>query len=99
MEQRTFDFTSRPIPFGGQTFEAEQDGKRLTSHLQKVFDLMKDNRWRTLRQISDAVGCTEASASARLRDLRKSWAGGHIVDRRRVAGGQYEYRVEVNAQT
>ena len=94
MEQLTIDF-NKPLPFGGETFNATEDGKRLTSHLQKVFDLMKDGRWRTLRDISDAVGCTEASASARLRDLRKKWAGNHIVDRRRVAGGLYEYMLEV----
>lgn len=95
IEQQIFDFTNKPYPFGGQSFEASQDGVRLTNHLQKVFDLMRDGKFRTLRQISDTVGCTEASASARLRDLRKQWAGGHIVDRRRVAGGLYEYRLEV----
>ena len=95
MTQTTFDFTDRPYPYGGETFNATEDGKRLTSHLQKVFDLMCDGKWRTLREISDAVGCTEASSSARLRDLRKKWAGSHIVDRRRVAGGLYEYRLEI----
>lgn len=94
MEQRTFDFTSRPMPFGGQTFEAEQDGKRLTSHLQKVFDLMKDGRKRSLREIAGTVGCSEPSASARLRDLRKKWAGNRAVKKERVEGGLWVYWIE-----
>ena len=95
-EQTTFDFTSTPYPFGGETFNASEDGVRLTGHLQKVFDLMKDGRWRTLNQIASAVGCTEPSASARIRDLRKKWAGGHIVGRRRIVNGLFEYRLEVS---
>lgn len=93
--QQILDFTNKPYPFGGSTFEASEDGARLTKHLQKVLDLMSDEKWRTLRQIADVVGCSEGGAGARLRDLRKQWAGGHIVDRRRVAGGLWEYRLEV----
>lgn len=95
MNQPTLDFT-KPLKFGGKTFEAAQDGVRLTNHLQKVYDLMKDGQWRTLRQIADVVGCSEASASSRCRDLRKQWAGSHTVERKRLEGGLYAYRVVID---
>jgi len=37
----------------------------------------------------------EASVSARLRDLRKEKFGGHVVERRAVKRGLFEYRVIV----
>ncbi len=67
----------KPLPlfdtphFGGKTYDPELDGDRLSTALGKVYRLMSDGRWRTLREISAAVGCSEAGASARLRDLRK----------------------------
>ena len=89
-EQLLFDLGPR---FGGKTIEPV-DVPRLTTHLEKVKHLMKDGRWRTLKVIAITVGCSEAGASARLRDLRKAWGGSHIVERRRVAeSGLYEYRV------
>jgi hypothetical protein len=54
---------------------------------------MADGRWRTLGEIQAACGGSEAAVSARLRDLRKVRHQSHIVERRRVAGGLWEYRV------
>jgi hypothetical protein len=80
--------------FGGETYEPEHDEKRLTTLLQRVRDLMLDCQWRTIPEIQHACGGTEASCSARLRDLRKRrWT----VERRsrgeRVAG-LFEYRLQ-----
>lgn len=36
-----------------------------------IFELMLDRQWRTVRMIATAIGCTEAAAGAKLRDLRK----------------------------
>ena len=77
----------------GSTFDANLDGARLTGQHAKVKGLMADGRWRTLARIAEVVGGSEAGVSARLRDLRKSKFGGHTVDRRRLSGGLYEYRV------
>lgn len=86
----------KTIPFGGETFNQNLDGARLTGHLQKVYDFMSDGKFRTLRTIADHVGCTEASASARLRDLRKPWAGKYQVERKRVKEtGLYLYRLVI----
>jgi hypothetical protein len=81
--------------FDGATFEPELDHDRLLTLLNRVRDLMADGNWRTLAQIVQACGGTEASVSARLRDLRKPKFGAHDVRRRRVCGadGLFEYRV------
>ena len=57
---------------------------------------MRDGAWRTLDEISVAVGAPPASVSARLRDLRKEKFGAHLVERRsrgERGRGLYEYRV------
>ncbi len=47
--------------------------------------------WATLRELSGAIGASEAGASARLRDLRNKM--GWTVDRRiRKSPGLWEYR-------
>lgn len=79
--------------FGGETYEPEHDAIRLKGLLARVLTFMSDGQWHTLRQICDACGGTEASCSARLRDLRKGWAGSRKVERQRVAGGLYQYRL------
>lgn len=82
--------------FDGRTFEPHHDAIRLSGQLARVRDLMSDQRWRTLAEIVDAVGGSEAGVSARLRDLRKSRFGGFTVDRRRrgaPSAGLWEYRV------
>ena len=84
------------LPYGGDTYEPELDGSRLGAQLAAVRSLMSDGRWRTLREISEATGASEASASARLRDLRKRKFGAREVLRRRVGdpkAGLFEYRV------
>jgi hypothetical protein len=44
---------------------------------------MSDGVWRTLAEIKEAVGGSEAGISARLRDARRPAVGGFIVERRR----------------
>jgi hypothetical protein len=73
------------------------DEKRLGGHLARVYAVMRDGRWRTLGELAELVGASEAGVSARLRDLRNEKFrvvfpnGG--VERRRVVGGLYEYRL------
>ena len=85
--------------FDGFTYSPEADGKRLSTLLDRVRVLMVDGHWRTLTEIVQAVGGTEASVSARLRDLRKSRFGGWEVQKRRIGrSGLYEYRVEIRSK-
>lgn len=79
--------------FDGETFDGPQDGARLRTQLERVRALMADGRPRTLRQIAGAVGGSEASVSARLRDLRKPRHGAWLVTRARLSGGLWAYAV------
>ena len=90
----------RPKPaFGGSTYSPANDAERLETLFARVLDLMSDGQWRTLAEIRAAVGGSEASISARLRDFRKQQFGGHRMDGRRrgdATDGIWEYRVIVS---
>lgn len=81
-------------PFGGSTVESV-DTPRLTAQLQRVKDVMSGGDWWTPKELEAHTGYQWASISARIRDLRKSWAGGHTVERERVkaGGGTFRYRL------
>jgi len=83
--------------FDGTTFDFDQDFVRLKCALERVAHLMQDGRPRTLKQIAVACGCSEAGASARLRDLRKSKFqavfGKADVNSERFEGGLWKYQV------
>lgn len=82
--------------FDGATYQSELDAPRLRSELERVRELMLDGQWRTLAEIREVTGGSEAGVSARLRDLRKDRHGAHTVERRRRGNpkaGVFEYRV------
>lgn len=81
--------------FDGETYCKQVDYSRLSGQLEKVFGLMQDGNYRTLKEIAEDVNASEASVSARLRDLRKPKFGGWIVDRRRVSGGVWAYAIKL----
>ena len=89
----------KSISFDGDS-AMQIDTPRLSLQITRVFELMKDGRYRTLREIANHTGCLETSASARLRDLRKPKFGGHCVDARRAEGTllTYEYRLTLNEE-
>lgn len=89
-----FDF-DRP-DFDGSTFDEQLDGRRLDTLMGRVFTFMRDGQWRTLPTIAEHCGGTEASVSARLRDLRKGRFGAHTVNHRRLPGdsGLWEYQLQ-----
>lgn len=84
--------------FDGDTIEPDIDNDRLSTQLERVRELMSDGQWRTLAEIASVVGGTEAAVSARLRDLRKERFGSLKVDRRRVTGGLFQYRLDLSAR-
>lgn len=79
--------------FDGSTYEPRTDYARLSGQLQRVAAFMADHQFHTLDEIVRAAGGTEASVSARLRDFRKPKYGARLVERRRVAGGLFRYRL------
>lgn len=80
--------------FDGKTYEPSKDCERLKGQLARVFDLMSDGKWRTLAEIKSEAGGSEASVSARLRDLRKPKYGSRQVEAKRVAQGLFQYRLK-----
>jgi hypothetical protein len=95
MTQTSINFDSPPR-FNGPAYDHERDSQRLTGQIQRVFALMSDGAWRTLREIAEATGDPEASVSAQLRHLRKPRFGSHTVERRRrgvESSGLWEYRL------
>ena len=88
--------------FDGATFDENLDGERLSTLLVRVRSYMLNGGWATLSEIATASAAgSEASVSARLRDLRTEKFGSFTVDRRRRGdpkNGLHEYRVrESNA--
>jgi len=81
--------------FDGVTYEESLDRERLEGQLERVRKIMGDRRWHTIPELAKRVGGSEAGVSARLRDLRKPKFGGHQVERERVAGGLFRYRVTI----
>lgn len=82
--------------FDGETYQANLDFDRLNTLQQKVEKLMLDGEWRTFGEIKQITGGSEASISARIRDLRKIKHGNYIVWRRRRGDektGLHEYKI------
>jgi len=86
----------------GDTFDPEKDEVRLSRQMLSVYDVMKDGQWRTLLRIAalayhySGMPISQPSVSARLRDFRKPRFGAHTVERRRIEGGLFEYRLVWN---
>jgi len=70
-----------------------QTGARENAQLEAVWQAMRDGVWRSVEEIAALVECKPASASARLRDLRKPRYGGWTVERAYVGNGLWRYRV------
>ena len=77
----------------GVTYDPELDYERLNKQMQKVWRVVRTGRWYTLNDLALATGCPAPSVSARLRDLRKPKFGSQEVQRKRIEGGYWIYRV------
>jgi arginine repressor len=86
--------------FDGRTYDAARDGQRLKSQLEAVRQVLSAGEWKTLNGISRelhirGIDASEASISARIRDLRKAKFGAYQVGRRYIDNGLWAYRMEV----
>ncbi len=95
LTQPALDFTAPR--FDGADYDRTRDDVRLTGQLERIWNLMRDGRWRTLREIAETTGDPESSVSAQLRHLRKARFGAHTVNRRNDGGGLYRYQVISNS--
>ena len=79
--------------FDGSDYVPSRDNDRLSGQLLRVWDCMKDEQWRTLREISNITGDPEASISAQLRHLRKPRFGSYDVEKEYISNGLYKYKL------
>ncbi len=77
------------------TYDPALDSKRLGAQQQRVFDIMLDGEFRTLREIATETGDPEASISARLRDLRRLFGKVERCRRGCAKNGLWEYRFKM----
>ena len=87
------NLSRRQQHFDGVTYQPRLDFERLSNQLERVKAATLDTGWWTVPALTLAVGGSETSVSARLRDLRKQKFGGYHVESRRVKGGVWHYRV------
>lgn len=66
--------------------QSAADRYRLTCQFGAIFALMKDGKWRTLKEIEEATGYPQSSISAQLRHCRKAEFGGHTMNRKGLGG-------------
>ena len=103
MTPRQLELPATPPPkprlhaFPGPDFE-RKDSERLSRQLDRVRELMSDGDWRTIKDIAVTCRCSENSASAQLRHLRKPPPLGinATIERKRDAkiAGLNWYRME-----
>jgi hypothetical protein len=82
--------------FRGPEYRDADDRARLTGQCLRIRDFMLDGRWRSLAEISAALGDPAASVSAQLRHLRRPRFGSYIVERQARGDrkhGLFEYRL------
>lgn len=84
------------VTFDGSDIDSQKDNARLTGQIKVIFDLMKDGKFRTLREIEDLTNFPQSSISAQLRNLRKERFGSFDVEkisRGDRENGLFEYRI------
>jgi len=86
-------FEESQMRFNGADYNPERDDVRLTGQILRIWDVVHNGTWYTLKEIHSQTGDPEASISAQLRHLRKPRFGGHIVEREYINNGLYKYRV------
>lgn len=95
--------TTKERKFDGDTYDAAQDEARLESALERTVAVMRSGHWFSLERLAREVGCTEAGASARIRDLRKprfaQKYGVKEVRSQRAEGSWWLYQVLFNEAT
>lgn len=81
------------LPRDGSTYVHQRDGQRLAAQHNRVLAFLRDGKDHTLAEISAYARCPEASASARIRDLRKPRFGSYRIERAYVERGLFTYRL------
>jgi hypothetical protein len=86
------------VKFDGSDVDSEKDNLRLAGQLKVIYDLVKDGKYRTLREIEDETNYPQSSISAQLRNLRKERYGSFNIEKRSRGdreNGLFEYRIVI----
>jgi DNA-binding MarR family transcriptional regulator len=86
------------VKFDGSDIDSEKDNLRLAGQLKVIYDLVKDGKYRTLREIEDETNYPQSSISAQLRNLRKERYGSFNIEKRSRGdreNGLFEYRIVI----
>lgn len=84
--------------YDGSDYVPVRDDARLDRQYDRIYGLMRDGGWRTLSQIEVATGDPAASISAQLRHMRKPRFGGHVLNKRYLGEGLFEYQLVLNTE-
>ena len=79
--------------FDGADYVPARDDPRLQGQILRVWRALQDKDWHTLEEIAVKTGDPTPSVSAQLRHLRKARFGEHVIERRHIENGLYEYRL------
>lgn len=52
---------------------------RKRTHPEKIWELLKDGKYRSKREIAETVGCSEISVKTYINDLRKRLPEGQMI--------------------
>ncbi len=81
----------------GETYEPERDCGRLTSQHERLLDIMKDGKARTLQEMKARMGADLTTGlAARCRGFRRKANGGHVMIVTNIGGGTWTYRLVLN---
>lgn len=84
----------------GPDYDETLDGERIHKQHERIRDLMRDGKRRTLAEIAEATGYPEASISAQLRHLRKERFGSWNVLKERIEeSGLWAYWIDGQRQS
>ena len=85
--------------FNGSDYVPHFDDTRLKGQMKRIYDVMKDGKFRTLSEIEQLTGEPQASISAQLRHFRRERFGSNIINKR-IRGerscGLWEYSLIIN---
>ncbi len=87
--------------FNGPNYDPEEDNHRLIPQYWRIFKIMEDGKWRSLRRIEQLSGDPQSSISAQLRHMRKERFGSHTVEKRAKGPrkrGLWQYKLKVNVR-
>ena len=99
VKEEEFNLNVENANFNGPDYEPEYDLYRLTGQILRIFNCMKDGKWRTFDEIKIITGDPQASISAQLRHLRKERFGEHTIEKRSRGNrlvGLFEYKLIIN---